>query len=116
MRLLSAYTKERGQVYPSSCLALSLRGESDVNCLVRQEDEGVLDPQDIDDLETAWGFCLVGYFAAKFPGKQALLQLCNSWKVKYKYYSHTSGWLVFKFENAADRDMVLNGLSMDGHF
>lgn len=90
MRLLSAYTKERGQVYPSSCLALSLRG-------VRQEDEGVLDPQDIDDVETAWGFCLVGYFAAKFPGKQALLQLCNSWKVKYQYYAHTSGWLVFKF-------------------
>lgn len=74
-----------------------------------EDEDVILESQDLDDVEKAWGFCLVGYFAARFPGKVALLQLCDSWNVQYKYFAHTSGWLVFKFENAIDRDSVLNG-------
>ncbi|KAI3472899.1 hypothetical protein Pfo_031279 [Paulownia fortunei] len=70
------------------------------------EDEFVLEDQDLDEVEKAWGFCLVGYFAAKFSG---LLQLCESWNVKYKNIAHSSGWLEFKFDNTTDRDKVLNG-------
>ncbi|KAI3463914.1 hypothetical protein Pfo_020577 [Paulownia fortunei] len=73
------------------------------------EDEVIIVDQDLDKVEKAWGFCLVGYFVAKFPGKSALLQLCDSWNVKYKYFAHSSGWLVFKFDNEADRDKVLKG-------
>ena len=75
----------------------------------KDEDEVVLEPEDLDDVETAWGFCLVGYFAAKFPGRMALIKICDAWHVKYQYYVHSSGWLVFKFECANDRDTVLNG-------
>ncbi|KAL2486997.1 DUF4283 domain-containing protein [Abeliophyllum distichum] len=63
----------------------------------------------IDNVETAWGYCLVGYFAGQFPVKKALLNLCDSWRVNFKYFTHSSGWLVFKFENDSDRESVLNG-------
>ncbi|KAI3451254.1 hypothetical protein Pfo_007919 [Paulownia fortunei] len=72
-------------------------------------DEVILEAHDLDKVEEAWGFCFVGYFATKFPSKTALIQLYDSWNVKYKYFAHSSGWLVFKFDNTMDRDKVLNG-------
>ncbi|KAL8129000.1 hypothetical protein V2J09_018155 [Rumex salicifolius] len=44
-------------------------------------------------IKEAWGHVLIGYFAGKFPGKKALMDLCSSWKVKFKYIPHSSGWL-----------------------
>jgi len=66
-----------------------------------------IEPQELDDTQAAWGSCLVGYFAGRFPGKIALLKLCNSWNVKFNYYAHSSGWLIFRFENEVDRDRVM---------
>ncbi|KAI3467970.1 hypothetical protein Pfo_024633 [Paulownia fortunei] len=74
-----------------------------------EDDDVILESQDLDDVEKAWGFCLVGYFAARFLNKITLVQLCDSWKVQYKYFVHISEWLIFKFKNAIDRDSVLNG-------
>ncbi|KAL2460932.1 DUF4283 domain-containing protein [Abeliophyllum distichum] len=68
-----------------------------------------LDLDDEDDLELTWGHCLIGYFAGRFPGKKALLNLCSSWDVEYEYHTHESGWLVFKFHDEASRDKVLKG-------
>ncbi|KAL3834063.1 hypothetical protein ACJIZ3_008799 [Penstemon smallii] len=39
------------------------------------QDIVVLDDEDIDDVETAWGFCLIGYFAGRFPGHDAVHQI-----------------------------------------
>lgn len=72
-------------------------------------DEIVLEEGDVDNVEQAWGFCLVGYFAGRFPGKAALLRLCDSWKVDYQFFVHASGWLIFRFENEASRASVLHG-------
>ncbi|XP_022857248.1 uncharacterized protein LOC111378308 [Olea europaea var. sylvestris] len=72
-------------------------------------DELVLGESDEDNIENTWGYELVGYFASRFPGKVALLQLCDSWKVNYKYFVHSSGWLVFKFETDLERLSVLHG-------
>lgn len=69
----------------------------------------VVDPIELDNVERSFGHCLVGYFAGKFPGKQALLKICNSWGVSYQYFPHSSGWLIFKFGDAASRDQVLRG-------
>lgn len=74
-----------------------------------QQDEVTLVEEDLEDVESAWGFCLVGYIAGKFPGRKAIIQLCDSWQVSYKFITHDSGWLVFKFGNANDRDKILNG-------
>ncbi|KAL2474500.1 zinc ion binding [Abeliophyllum distichum] len=68
-----------------------------------------LDVDDEDDLELTWGHCLIGYFAGRFPGKKALLNLCSSWDVEYEYHTHASGWLVFKFHDEASREKVLKG-------
>ena len=69
----------------------------------------IVDPLELDNVESVLGHCLVGYFAGKFPGKSALLKLCNSWKVPYTYIPHSNGWLIFKFEDAESRDQVLRG-------
>lgn len=58
---------------------------------VKQYGQVILDDQDLDEVEDAWGSCLVSYFARRFPSKMALIQLCNSYKVKYQYYVHNSG-------------------------
>ncbi|KAL2511224.1 Uncharacterized protein Adt_16824 [Abeliophyllum distichum] len=68
-----------------------------------------LEESDLDNVELSWGYCLMGYFAGRFPGKTALLKLCDSWNIQYKYYPHESGWLIFKFRNEEDRMSVLNG-------
>lgn len=73
---------------------------------VKQYGQVILDDQDLDEVEDAWGSCLVSYFARRFPSKMALIQLCNSYKVKYQYYVHNSGWLIFKFENDVDKQCV----------
>lgn len=74
-----------------------------------EDDEVSFEEDEVDDVNRVWGYCLIGYIAARFPGKSALLKLCESWKVKFQFHIHTSGWLVFHFENQQDRDLVLNG-------
>lgn len=61
----------------------------------------------VDDTCDAWGICLVSYILGKFPGVKAIEDVCDSWGVPYKYFPHSSGWLVFKFDNENDRDNVL---------
>lgn len=73
------------------------------------EDNVDLHNEDIAQVEKALGFCLIGYFASKFPGKQALLKLCSTWQVPFQFQVHSSGWLIFKFDSQVDRDSVLNG-------
>jgi len=68
-----------------------------------------LDEDDVDDVEEAWGFCLVGLFAGKFPGWAAVCKLKEGWRVNCTQWRHRSGWLVFKFQSDEDRIKVLNG-------
>ena len=69
----------------------------------------MLDEEDVDVVEEAWGFCLVGLFAGKFPGMAAVHKLCEGWKVKCSQWRHRSGWIIFKFQSDEDRLNVLNG-------
>ncbi|KAK4362419.1 hypothetical protein RND71_017660 [Anisodus tanguticus] len=62
---------------------------------------------DIDDLTDTWGYLLVGYFAGTFLGNIALMKLCRSWGVTYRFTVHASGWIVFKFNNEADKEKVM---------
>lgn len=63
---------------------------------------------DLDKVEDSWGFCLIGYFPARFPRKAvAVQQLCDSWNVSCSFEVHSSGWLIFRFNNEKDRQGVL---------
>lgn len=73
------------------------------------DDVILVDDSHILDSKQAWGHALLGYFAGRFPGKAALLNLCASWNVKFRYIPHSSGWLVFKFQSEADLLKVLCG-------
>ena len=68
-----------------------------------------LEEEDVDVVEEAWGFCLVGLFAGKFPGWAAVSKLKEGWRVNCTQWRHRSGWLVFKFQSDEDRLKVLNG-------
>jgi len=68
-----------------------------------------LEEEDVDAVEEAWGFCLVGLFAGKFPGWAAVGKLKEEWRVNCTQWRHRSGWLVFKFQSDEDRLKVLNG-------
>lgn len=61
----------------------------------------MLETEDIDVVEQSVGYCLIGYFAGRFPGRQAVIHLCDSWQVKYEYHVHTSEWFIFKLESEA---------------
>ncbi|GFS28741.1 hypothetical protein Acr_00g0003640 [Actinidia rufa] len=56
-----------------------------------------------------WNHCLMGYFSGRFPGKKAIQQLVLSWKEKVSLHYHSSGWIVFKFDNLEGRDNTLQG-------
>ena len=43
-----------------------------------QGNRAILETQDVDEVEKAWGFCLVGFIVGKFPGKETLLNLYDS--------------------------------------
>lgn len=62
-----------------------------------------------DNIDEAWGFCLLGFFSGPFPGRKLLHDLYNSWGVEYMYNFHHSGWMVFKFSTNEDRQKVLKG-------
>ena len=69
----------------------------------------MLEEDDVDVVEEAWGFCLVGLFVGRFPGLAAVNKLREGWKVPCTQWRHRSGWLVFKFQSDEDRLKVLNG-------
>jgi len=69
----------------------------------------LIEEEDVDVVEEAWGYCLVGQFAGRFPGLAAVHSLKEGWKVKCTHWIHRSGWIVFKFLSEEDRLKVLDG-------
>jgi len=72
-------------------------------------DTVMIEEEDVDAVEEAWGYCLVGQFAGRFPGVAAVRSLREGWKVQCTHWLHRSGWIVFKFLSEEDRLEVLNG-------
>lgn len=68
-----------------------------------------VEEDEVDDVVKSWGYALVGYVTGGFPGMEAINRLRNSWKITHNFNLHKSGWLVFKFDNEADRLKVLEG-------
>lgn len=72
---------------------------------------GVCELDEADEIDTdgIFGYCLLGFFAGRFPGKPAMKELCNKWNVEYQFMNHASGWIIFKFSCDEDRVKVLHG-------
>ncbi|KAK4392724.1 hypothetical protein Sango_2050200 [Sesamum angolense] len=64
-----------------------------------------LETNDLIDVRTKLGFCLVGYITEKFPGIKALRALSQSWGASFQL--HDSGWLIFRFARAEDKQTVV---------
>ncbi|KAK4441669.1 hypothetical protein Salat_0501800 [Sesamum alatum] len=72
-------------------------------------DDGALklEPNDLIDVKTKVGHCLVGYIAGKFPGLKAIRALAQSWGASFQ--QHESRWLIFRFARDDDRQRSLPG-------
>ncbi|KAK4412813.1 hypothetical protein Salat_2928500 [Sesamum alatum] len=66
-----------------------------------------LESNDLIDVETKLGYCLVGYNTGKFPGLKAIRALAQSWGASFQ--QHDSGWLIFKFAREKDKQCILAG-------
>lgn len=71
--------------------------------MVRIEEDGV------DNVIETWGHALVGYIDGGFPGIAAISRLTSSWKVPNKFQVHKLGCVIFRFDNEADRQHILQG-------
>ncbi|KAL0445944.1 UNVERIFIED_CONTAM: hypothetical protein Slati_1722300 [Sesamum latifolium] len=67
----------------------------------------MLDANDLIDVRTKLGHCLVGYIVGKFLGLKAIGVLSKSWGATFQ--QHTSGWLVFKFATEEDMQRIMAG-------
>lgn len=65
--------------------------------------------EEVDTVESALGFTLLGYVAGGFPGMEAVRRLTNTWNAPHKFHIHKSGWLIFRFEELAEKERVLQG-------
>ncbi|KAG6484327.1 hypothetical protein ZIOFF_061132 [Zingiber officinale] len=67
------------------------------------------DYEDIETVEDSVGYCLVGCFMGRHPGRNGVHAIASRWRVPYKFYMHKSGWVVYRFDTPEDRDKVLRG-------
>ncbi|KAJ6376465.1 hypothetical protein OIU76_025586 [Salix suchowensis] len=66
--------------------------------------------EDLDIACDVWKSCLIGYVSGEFPGFKALNSIITkSWHCDAVLNLHESGWLVYKFQNEADKLVVLRG-------
>ena len=110
----SAHLGAEGAAHKASWMNLfkDNRNPSKGIALEDREVEGdvvMLEEEDVDEVEEAWGHCLVGIFAGRFPGMEAVRKLSEGWKVNCSQWRHRSGWIIFKFQSDEDRLSVLNG-------
>lgn len=66
----------------------------------------VLDSEDILPITRGWGICLLGRFAGRFPGKEAIQGLMKRWPCKSRVTIHRRGWLCFQFGSEGDMEKV----------
>lgn len=68
-----------------------------------------LEKSDYIPVSIGWGFSLLGFFAGRFPGKEAIYNLTKRWKVQSRVSFHPKGWIVFRFEMEVQANDVLAG-------
>lgn len=65
-----------------------------------------LDEEDYTPIEIGWGFPLLGFFAGRFPGKEAVQKMISRWTRKCRVSYHPNGWMIFSFETEADMEFI----------
>lgn len=71
-----------------------------------------LEPADYVPIVESWGYCLHGFMAGKFTGRDAIERLILTWAWPARVAFHPNGWMVFRFETAEDMDAA----RLEGNF
>lgn len=71
--------------------------------------EVVIGCDEIETVETAFGFCLIGYVMGPRPSALSLLSFVKRWDGNVKFVFKENGWIKFQFASELQRDSVLNG-------
>lgn len=58
-------------------------------------------------IEKTWGFCLLGFYGGRFPGKEATQRAVSRWSRRCKLSFHPSGWIIFRFATEEDREVMV---------
>lgn len=76
---------------------------------VQQEEERVvLEPAEIFlDSSDGWKVNMLGCFAGRYPGHDALQALVDSWGVPCHFIFKPKGWTQFQFKSVEDKDKVM---------
>lgn len=74
--------------------------DGDVLCLA---------PEDYVPITASWGYCLLGFMAGKFPGRDAIERLTLTWPWPARVAFHPIGWMVFRFEITEDMEAAKSG-------
>lgn len=64
---------------------------------------------EIDTVDQAWDFCLVGYAIGLRPNVYILTNFVKNWGKNVKFEIQRNGWIIFSFPTALERDKILNG-------
>lgn len=65
-----------------------------------------LDEDDFTPIELGWEYCLFGFFASRFPNKDAVQKLRSRWTRKCRISYHPNGWMIFRFETEDDTEFI----------
>lgn len=65
-----------------------------------------LDEDDYTLVKLGWGYWLLGFFAGRFPSKDAVLKLTSIWMRRSRISYHSNGWIMFHFEMEEDMDFI----------
>lgn len=72
-----------------------------------------LELDDYTPVELGWGYCLLGFFAGKFPGRNEVLKLTKRWTRATRISYHPNGWIVFRFETEEDMEFIHKAARFD---
>lgn len=68
----------------------------------------VFKESDICDVKEMWGFCLLGFFGGRFPGKEATGKAIAKWPRFAQVAFHPKGWMIFRFTTEDDLKQSAN--------
>lgn len=72
-----------------------------------EDDVLCLDGTDYTAVEIGWGYCLLGFFAGRFPNKDEIKKAVLKWPHTPKISYHRNSWVVFRFKTEGDMRRIM---------
>lgn len=88
-------------IHKSDLMLQAVTAKFEDGCLIMPPEAHVL-------VEMTWGYCLLGFYGGRFPGKDATQKVVSRWSRRCKVSYHPNGWIIFQFATEEDREVIRN--------